>query len=79
MKGRFDSGGCGRTATKLLFPQWNCRFRFTSGAACSYLCTPGLGRFHRQSIFEPGEPQCANACGFFNSKHRQLDRLPVRE
>jgi hypothetical protein len=21
--------------------------------------------FHKQSIFEPGEPQCVNACGFF--------------
>jgi hypothetical protein len=21
--------------------------------------------FHTQSIFEPGEPQCVNACGFF--------------
>jgi hypothetical protein len=24
------------------------------------------GHVHKQSIFEPGEPQCANACGFFN-------------
>jgi hypothetical protein len=39
MKGRFDTGGCGRTATKLLFLLWNRRFQFTSGAACSYLST----------------------------------------
>jgi hypothetical protein len=26
----------------------------------------GLGTFYKHSIFEPGEPQCANACGFFN-------------
>jgi hypothetical protein len=25
---------------------------------------PGLGRFCTQSIFEPGEPQRENACGF---------------
>jgi hypothetical protein len=24
----------------------------------------GAGQVHKQSIFEPGEPQCANACGF---------------
>jgi hypothetical protein len=36
------------------------------------LATPGLSFadrarqvFHKQSIFEPGEPQCVNACGFF--------------
>jgi hypothetical protein len=26
----------------------------------------GLGTFYKHSIFEPGGPQCANACGFFN-------------
>jgi hypothetical protein len=26
---------------------------------------------HKQSIFEPGEPQCANACGFFNGGYSQ--------
>jgi hypothetical protein len=28
----------------------------------------GRGNFHNQSISGPGEPQCANACGFFNRK-----------
>jgi hypothetical protein len=26
----------------------------------------GAGTFDKQSIFEPGEPQCANAFDFFN-------------
>jgi len=33
--------------------------------ACSKICVPGLGTFYKQSIFEPGKLQCANACGFF--------------
>jgi hypothetical protein len=28
------------------------------------LSTGAGGTFHKQSIFEPGEPQCVNACGF---------------
>jgi hypothetical protein len=30
------------------------------------LLTGAKGSFHDRSIFESGEPQCANACGFFN-------------
>jgi hypothetical protein len=33
----------------------------------------GRGKFHKQSIFGPGEPQCANACGFFNTKLSAAD------
>jgi hypothetical protein len=57
--------GSGRAATKVLFLHRNHSFLFTSTPACSSLCAPGLGTFYRRSIFEPGEPQCANACGFF--------------
>jgi hypothetical protein len=32
--------------------------------ALSFTCRGG--QVHKQSIFKPGEPQCANACGFFN-------------
>jgi hypothetical protein len=28
------------------------------------LADPGLGAFYKQSIFEPGQPQSENACGF---------------
>ena len=28
----------------------------------------GVGQVHKQSIFKPGGPQCANACGFFNGQ-----------
>src|SRR5205823_7274090 len=32
----------------------------------------GWGRFHKQSIFEPGEPQRENACGFFQRAEPRL-------
>jgi hypothetical protein len=60
-------------ATCILFLQRNSAFRFTSGPACSSLCAPGLGRFHKQSIFEPRRPQFANACGFFNGTGPKLN------
>jgi hypothetical protein len=28
----------------------------------------GAGTFYKHSILEPGGPQCANACGFFNGR-----------
>jgi hypothetical protein len=34
------------------------------GVLLAFACRGG--QVHKQSIFEPGEPQCANACGFFN-------------
>jgi hypothetical protein len=33
----------------------------------------GAGVVHKQSIFEPGEPQCANACGFFHGGFQMLN------
>jgi hypothetical protein len=36
----------------------------------------GRDRFHRQSIFKPGKPQCANACGFFNGALRPKENDP---
>jgi hypothetical protein len=46
--------------------QGTANFNFTFGPACSCYACRGWARFHKQSIFEPGEPQCVNACGFFN-------------
>jgi hypothetical protein len=40
----------------------------------------GAGQVHKQSIFEPGEPQCANACGFFNggcAQQKQIETTPA--
>jgi hypothetical protein len=39
----------------------------------------GLGTFYKHSIFEPGEPRCANACGFFNGGRANRKRPRRRE
>ena len=72
-------GICGHAATTLLFRHRNCAFGFTSVDMWPYLSEPGLGRFHKQSIFEPGEPQCAMPAAFlfFNTHYLKLMISPL--
>jgi hypothetical protein len=42
------------------------------------LSAPGPGTFYKHSIFEPGKPQCANACGFFSMAASSLAGITGR-
>jgi hypothetical protein len=65
--------GCCRTAIKF------CSFTGTLISiyvrlGASLALHTGAGYIFKHPIFEPGEPQCANACGFFNGGCLGLQR-----
>jgi hypothetical protein len=51
-------------SNKTFVPDSELRFSIYVGDYVPLAQRTGLGYFHKQLIFEPGEPQCENACGF---------------